>query len=114
MQRSIYKLILLFCSFVWLSNSFSDTASTKVPILGKTITQPKQQQITPQQALYRLKDGNKRFLTNTPKTRDYLAQAKQASYGQYPFAVVLNCMDSRSIPELFFDQGLADLLTIHD
>lgn len=82
------------------------------PSVAATITKEQQQQMTPKQALLRLKDGNKRFVTNTMKTRDYLQQAKQASYGQFPFAVVLNCMDSRSIPELFFDQGLADLFTL--
>lgn len=112
MRRASYKLIIFSYFFIWASNSFSDTASTKIPILGKTISQAKQQQMTPKQALYKLKEGNKRFLTNTPKVRDYHKQAKQASYGQYPFAVVLNCMDSRSVPELFFDQGLADLFTL--
>lgn len=90
----------------WTFNCFAE------PVLGKTITQEKQQQMTPKQALQRLKEGNQRFLSNTPITRDYLKQAHQSSFGQYPFAVVLNCMDSRSIPELFFDQGLADLFTL--
>ena len=113
MKRLTYKIIIiLFCNLTCLTNGFSETDSTKIPILGKTITQVKQQQMSPKQALLKLKDGNKRFLTNTPIKRDYMAQAKQASYGQYPFAVVLNCMDSRSVPELFFDQGLADLFTL--
>jgi carbonic anhydrase len=112
MQRTTCKLIVISTCFLWLSNIFADTDSTKIPILGKTITRIKQQQMTPKDALYKLKEGNKRFLTNTVRVRDYLAQAKQASYGQYPFAVVLNCMDSRSVPELFFDQGLADLFTL--
>ncbi|WP_255464417.1 carbonic anhydrase family protein [Legionella sp. PC997] len=90
----------------------ASTPAAEVPILGKTITQAKQQNMTPKQALQRLKDGNQRFLNNTPIPRDYLKQAHQSSYGQYPFAVVLNCMDSRSVPELFFDQGLADLFTL--
>lgn len=68
--------------------------------------------MSPMQALERLKAGNQRFLTNKQIPRDYLKQAHQSSYGQYPFAVLLNCMDSRSIPELFFDQGLADLFTL--
>lgn len=79
---------------------------------GKIMTESRQQTMTPEEALQKLKDGNKRFLSNSPMPRDYIKQAKQASYGQFPFAVVLNCMDSRSIPELFFDQGLADLFTI--
>ncbi|WP_028379818.1 carbonic anhydrase family protein [Legionella cherrii] len=105
-----YLIRILILGFIGVSTSFANSSET--PILGKTITQAKQQQMTPKQALQRLKDGNQRFLTNTQVTRDYLKQAHQSSYGQYPFAVVLNCMDSRSVPELFFDQGLADLFTL--
>jgi carbonic anhydrase len=110
MSLKIPKLVLLFCAFSWLSVGFCD--DSKIPILGKTMSQTTQQNLSPKQALKKLKDGNKRFLTNTSRVRDYLAQAHQASYGQFPFAVVLNCMDSRSVPELFFDQGLADLFTL--
>lgn len=96
-----------FC-LLWAANSLAGDFT----LLGETISQTKQQNMTPKQALYRLKDGNKRFLNNAIIKRDFLKQAKVASYGQYPFAVVLNCMDSRSVPELFFDQGLADLFTL--
>lgn len=108
----LLKIIFLSCSFSWLFSGFSYAADADLPLLGKTMTQVKQQQMTPQQALQRLKEGNQRFLTNKQVTRDYLKQAYQSSYGQYPFAVVLNCMDSRSVPEFFFDQGLADLFTL--
>lgn len=108
MQHLTKILLLIFLS---LLNSFT-YASTEPPLLGKTINQAKQQQMTPKQALQRLKYGNQRFLSNKPIARDYLKQAHQSSFGQYPFAVVLNCMDSRSVPEFFFDQGLADLFTL--
>lgn len=106
------KIIVLISCFIWLSLSYADPSDINMPRVGKTLSQDKQQQMTPQQALNRLKEGNRRFLTNTALVRDYHKQAKQASYGQFPFAVVLNCMDSRSVPELFFDQGLADLFTL--
>ncbi|KTD09014.1 carbonic anhydrase [Legionella gratiana] len=103
--------ILIFI-FMGLLSSFTYSANTESLLLGKTLSQTKQQQMTPKQALQRLKGGNQRFLSNQQITRDYIKQAHQASFGQYPFAVVLNCMDSRSVPELFFDQGLADLFTL--
>lgn len=109
MSQGWLKVLLLSSAVMALNVSFADTT---IPILGKTMTQTQQQQMTPKEALQRLKDGNQRFLTNQMKQRDYLKQAKQSSYGQFPFAVVLNCMDSRSIPELVFDQGLADLFTL--
>ena len=99
------------CLMLFLS-TLACAGNSDFSVLRKTITQEKQQQMTPKQALQRLKDGNKRFLSNQQIQRDYLKQAHQSSYGQYPFAVVLNCMDSRSVPELFFDQGLADLFTL--
>lgn len=107
-MQHLIKILLLISGFSAFASSFANQA----PILGKTLTQTKQQQMTPKQALVRLKEGNQRFLTNSQIPRDYLKQAHQSSYGQYPFAVILNCMDSRSVPELFFDQGLADLFTL--
>lgn len=111
MKYSAQILALAFC-FSSFNSIAAGEAIKEAPILSKTITQEKQQQMTPKQALMRLKEGNQRFLNNTPITRDYLKQAHQSSFGQYPFAVILNCMDSRSVPEFFFDQGLADLFTL--
>jgi carbonic anhydrase len=87
--------------------------ATPPPIQStKVSTEAKQSAMTPMQALDKLKAGNQRFLTNQGVQRNYLSQAKQSSYGQFPWAVVLNCMDSRSVPEFIFDQGLADLFTL--
>lgn len=105
-------IVVFLVNLIWNPSHLAYASSTEVPILGKTLSQAKQQQMTPKQALQRLKDGNQRFLSNKPLARDYLQQAKQSSYGQYPFAVILNCMDSRSVPEFVFDQGLADLFTL--
>ncbi|ARB93618.1 carbonic anhydrase family protein [Legionella longbeachae] len=109
MQYLTKILILVFISFL---GNYTYSASEESLLLGKTLSQTKQQQMTPKQALQRLKEGNQRFLSNQQLTRDYLKQAHQSSFGQYPFAVILNCMDSRSVPEFFFDQGLADLFTL--
>jgi len=111
MYHLFIKMIVFICSAFLVANlAYSSPAESIV--LGKTISQEKQQKMTPKQALKRLKEGNQRFLSNNLIPRDYLKQAKQSSYGQFPFAVVLNCMDSRSVPELIFDQGLADLFTL--
>ncbi|MBI2786373.1 MAG: carbonic anhydrase [Legionella longbeachae] len=111
-MQHLSKIIALTFVLSCFFSSLSYSSESDIPLLGKTITQEKQQKMSPKQALQRLKDGNQRFLNNTQISRDYLKQAHQSSYGQYPFAVILNCMDSRSIPELFFDQGLADLFTL--
>lgn len=73
------------------------------------MTKDKQNSMSPQEVFERLKDGNKRYVDGNMKNRDLLAQAKKTSSGQYPVAVILNCMDSRTPPELVFDQGVGDV-----
>lgn len=68
-----------------------------------------QAQITPALALEILKDGNDRFQENRFLSRNYNSQIKATSTGQYPFAVVLSCIDSRVPTELIFDQGIGDI-----
>ncbi len=73
-----------------------------------------QKNITPDQVIQDLIEGNKRFYSNTPlKRRSLIAKAQIASEGgQFPKAVILACMDSRSIPEIIFDQTIADIFTL--
>lgn len=65
--------------------------------------------LTPDQALQLLKDGNARFVAGDSIDRDLIEQQKATSAGQFPFAVVLSCLDSRSAPEVVFDQGVGDI-----
>lgn len=67
---------------------------------------------TPQQALEFLREGNYRFLHNLENNRDLLQQVNETSDGQFPFAVILSCIDSRTGAELIFDQGLGDIFSI--
>lgn len=71
-----------------------------------------QANITPLQAYQLLKDGNLRFVDGHMQSRNLLAQAKLTASEQYPFAVVLNCIDSRTPPELVLDQGIGDIFAI--
>lgn len=64
---------------------------------------------TPADALARLKAGNERFTANQLLAHDLAAQRRATSGGQYPFAVVLSCLDSRTSTELIFDQGIGDV-----
>ncbi len=69
--------------------------------------------ITPEQALARLAEGNKRFASgNLNHPRQMPARRIEVSDAQYPFATILGCSDSRVPPELIFDQGLGDLFVI--
>jgi carbonic anhydrase len=75
-------------------------------------TKESQDKITPLQALEYLKEGNIRFLNNLKLDRNLLKQVNQTSEGQYPFAAILSCIDSRTSAELIFDQGLGDIFSI--
>lgn len=70
------------------------------------------EKLTPKQVLDFLKEGNIRFLTNLKINRNLLKQVNQTSDGQFPFATVLSCIDSRTSAELIFDQGLGDIFSI--
>ena len=67
--------------------------------------------MTPQSALQALKDGNQRFLDNSPVHRDLLGQVNDTQSGQYPYAIVLSCVDSRVPAEIVFDQGIGDIFS---
>jgi len=77
-----------------------------------TLTKEQQQKLTPQDAINLLKEGNKRFVNNLKLNRNLLQQVNETSEGQFPFAVILSCIDSRISAELIFDQGLGDIFSI--
>ena len=76
-----------------------------------TQTSESQAALTPQAALGMLRDGNARFVSGTPAQRDLGAQVRATATGQYPFAVVLGCIDSRVPTEVIFDQGIGDIFS---
>ena len=73
------------------------------------LTREAQAAITPSAALAMLKAGNVRFTTGEMTDWDYSAQVRQTASGQFPFASVVSCLDSRIPPEIVFDRGIGDL-----
>ena len=73
------------------------------------ITQGK---MTPKSAMEELVNGNKRFVESQKVNRDLLKQVEQTSTGQFPFATILSCIDSRVSSELIFDQGIGDIFSV--
>jgi carbonic anhydrase len=78
----------------------------------RTLDKELQQKITPSTALDILKQGNERFIKNLKVNRNLLEQVNETRDGQWPFAVILSCMDSRTSAELIFDQGLGDIFSV--
>jgi carbonic anhydrase len=75
-------------------------------------TKSTQTELTADQALARLKDGNARFLAGETMHCDPRTQVRDTATSQAPFAAVLGCMDSRVTPELVFDQRIGDLFVV--
>jgi len=78
----------------------------------RTHTKATQDKLTPELALDILKEGNERFVNNIKTHRNLLQQVNETSSGQFPFAAILSCIDSRTSAELIFDQGLGDIFSI--
>lgn len=68
--------------------------------------------LTPRVALEILQEGNDRFIKNLKTNRNLLEQVNATRDGQWPFATILSCIDSRTSAELVFDQGLGDIFSI--
>ena len=78
----------------------------------KAHTRETQSSMTPEKSLQYLTEGNQRFQDNLKAHRNLLEQINDTSFGQFPFATILSCIDSRVSAELVFDQGLGDVFSI--
>jgi carbonic anhydrase len=78
----------------------------------KTLSKETQILTTPRMALRILMEGNERFVKNYKTNRNLLQQVNETRDGQYPFATILSCIDSRTSAELIFDQGLGDIFSV--
>jgi carbonic anhydrase len=78
----------------------------------KAHTKETQEKLTPRMAMEILKQGNERFVNNLKAHRNLLEQVNDTREGQWPFATILSCIDSRTSAELVFDQGLGDVFSV--
>lgn len=78
----------------------------------KAHTKETQSTMTPEKAIVFLKEGNERFQQNLKANRNLLEQVNDTKDGQFPFATILSCIDSRVSAELVFDQGLGDIFSV--
>lgn len=89
------------------SSNMSMSSAHQAP----TQTSASQAALSPDAALDMLREGNARFVAATPAERDLGDQVRATASGQYPFAVVLGCIDSRVPTEVIFDQGIGDIFS---
>ncbi|HMQ79783.1 MAG TPA: carbonic anhydrase family protein [Ignavibacteria bacterium] len=106
-SKSSFRSLFIFIALVCFLTSFNVRLSAQ----DSTVTQNKESQskLTPADALQLMKDGNARFLDGKMIQRDLNKQVSATSKGQYPYAVLLSCIDSRVAPEITFDQGIGDI-----
>jgi carbonic anhydrase len=78
----------------------------------KTHNKETQESLTPRMAMEFLEQGNDRFIKNLKLDRNLLEQVNDTRDGQWPFATILSCIDSRTSSELIFDQGLGDVFSV--
>lgn len=70
-------------------------------------------QVSAQQALNLLKEGNKRFIEGKSiRPHQSMERIKELATGQKPYAIIVGCSDSRVPSEIIFDQGLGDLFIV--
>jgi carbonic anhydrase len=75
-------------------------------------TYDSQQSLTPAEVLAILQHGNEHFINNLEANRNLLEQVNDTQQGQFPIAMILSCMDSRTSVELIFDLGLGDAFSV--
>ncbi|HTY40484.1 MAG TPA: carbonic anhydrase family protein [Thermoanaerobaculia bacterium] len=80
--------------------------------LAQVQTKESQAAITPGKAVELLKEGNARFVSGKTRHRDLAADVKATAAGQYPYAAVISCMDSRAPMEIVLDQGIGDMFSL--
>ncbi len=78
----------------------------------RTHNKETQATMTPEKSIQYLREGNERFVANLRAHRNLLEQVNDTRDGQFPFATILSCIDSRTSAELVFDQGLGDIFSV--
>jgi len=77
-------------------------------VRGASLTEAQRDSLTPDQVVQAFLDGNERFLSGRQRDRDFLGEMKSSATGQYPAAIVLSCIDSRTPVEVISDLGIGD------
>ncbi|HIF9078191.1 TPA: carbonic anhydrase family protein [Photobacterium damselae] len=89
--------------------ALSIVGSTPSITYAASLSKEERDNMSPNDVVNSLIDGNKRFLSNKPLNHDYRAQKKSSQHGQYPSAVILSCIDSRAPAEIILDTGIGEL-----
>lgn len=103
------SVLAMSLSSAFAGDDHGGPVAAKPYATGATLTKAVQADFTADKAITVLKEGNVRFVKGMRVSRNYKKQVTQTALGQFPFASVLTCIDSRVPPEIVFDQGVGDL-----
>src|SRR5580765_8763999 len=111
------KLFVIIAAFTVLLSGCNDEKKMKEEAEQKEqkrvreiMDKEKQSSLTVDGIIQQFKDGNERFLTDNEIQNEVLEQIKQTgTQGQFPKAIVLGCIDSRTPIESVFDKGIGDI-----
>lgn len=116
MRNSICYIITIVLATIFVGQNTSAQAQASniltdeiKPLVEKVLSAEEQAALTPDQVLIMLKEGNKRFVSGDLTARDHSAQVRNSTFGQFPKAVILSCLDSRVPVEDVFDRGIGDI-----
>ena len=107
-----FALAMALSLFALTESVTAEESSWAAGSKPKVQTRESQAAMTPSEALARLKAGNARFVANATARRDWSAKVAATAAGQFPFAAVLACLDSRAPIEIVFDQGIGDVFGV--
>ncbi|MCV2349146.1 carbonic anhydrase family protein [Paucibacter sp. Y2R2-4] len=110
-SKSFALIIALGLGSAQASDDHGGPVTPKPYTPGVTLSKSVQASITPEQAIKILQAGNQRFATGRSLKYDHKRHVRQTALGQFPFASVVACIDSRSAPEQVFDTGVGDIFT---
>jgi len=105
--KALFPALLLVAGCQSQQNTASKTGPGEMYPPART--PERQASITPEAALDKLRAGNARFVAGTSQIRNLPAKVRATAASQYPFAVIVSCLDSRQSVELIFDQGIGDV-----
>ncbi len=110
------RILSLSCSaaivFAWAIRVSGQAASSAPAQTPSVQTKASQAAMTPSKALEVLREGNARFAEGRGTPRNLPAKVAATAAGQYPFAAIVSCMDSRAPVEILFDQAIGDVFSL--
>ena len=104
----------MFASSIMKLSPCNLTLMVAIAFIGWAMAaDPTTQSVAPDEALSRLKAGNERFAQSKVSTgKPVAARRAETAQDQHPFAIIVGCADSRTAPEIIFDQSIGDLFVI--